>query len=1353
MRLFKLHFLLVFLLVSVANAQQHTLYSSKIGIEDGLSNYNINDIIQDQRGIIWASTDYGLNRYDGIKVQIYTREENGLFGNVIKSMGQDYRHNIWMASIHNNRQDITIFDPITERNYSIQEYTNQPPPFDPNFTFFYSSKKSKSVLFKEFNQDAQQYYFFEYDGKTFSRLFEEFKLDGFEEHIFFYCTKLAPNKYCLFTVNGGEILEEIFILNKRGKILESTKLKGNFKMSIFGETKNAFYITTLDQNTSKLKLFLHDGNKASWIEKPLSLAENEYQIFYHSEKQYVISKDSLFIISPTQQLRFKLASQLNNINSIYVDKDENIWLSDEAHLHLLQARPQPIKTELSTFSPNQKLRGITLDAKGRLYAGNIGYLVCKDSIASWINIMDVYKASFHNYLGMHADQNGVWMGLQEGRLLYYDINTLKAETFGENTAKAQVMLWQPYRAKDGNVWVGSNQGLYHLDLESRNLIAFKDTSQQLHKSLIYAFHENEKGTWLSTSNGLYLVDLSNEKILGHYNDYKKGKYFIPTNHIAHLHEDSSGNFWLATKGNGLIQWNPKTGSYKQYTQKGAGLSSNMLYSVYGDNFDNLWMSSARGLICFNNKNGYVRIFLKEDGLSHNEFNTISHFQGADGHLYFGGQNGMIHFHPKDMQTNVQQSSLVLTDATIQKKYTDTLINKTAAFIQDSLIQFMPSDKSVTLHFALLDYTNTQNHQYSYKLEGYDKKWSYQNSNIINLQNLPYGKYNLKVRAKAANSSVWTYYPNTFILKVIAPFYKQTSFLILLGILFFIIILLVFRWRVQRIERRRKELETIVAERTEELRRDKALIEVQAEELKTLDHLKSNFFANISHELRTPLTLILGPLSYLLDQEEAWDIKEVRQQLMTMHRNGKSLMTLIEEILDLTKLEAKKLELKEEATPAKLFIEQILEHYYAKLSSLKLRIEFQFQFDQDIYLLLDRKKIEQVFNNFLSNAIKYSAPSSKITLSVYREDQYFCIKVSDQGRGIHPDDLPHIFERYYQAKHKSAKLEGGTGIGLALVRELATLMQGKTYATSVIDEGSHFYFKTPYKATQKQEILLPNKLEELEGELIESIGSNFNILVVEDNLDMQKFVVHLLSKRYAKVFCASNGKEGLAVLEKKQEPIHLIVSDVMMPEMDGFTMAEKLKNHPKFNNIPIIMLTALAAERNKLKALTIGVDDYLNKPFSSTELLVRTQNLLYNYHQRRLAAQEIEESLVKEEEVETAQQKSEEKLISVSNKKWIEELEQYVKKHLLDSNLSVDDLAAACFISKRQLSRKLKTIIGVSPAKFIKEIQLSEARKQLERGSASTITEIAYNCGFQSIQSFSRSYKNRFGKAPSEYLKK
>ena len=335
-----------------------------------------------------------------------------------------------------------------------------------------------------------------------------------------------------------------------------------------------------------------------------------------------------------------------------------------------------------------------------------------------------------------------------------------------------------------------------------------------------------------------------------------------------------------------------------------------------------------------------------------------------------------------------------------------------------------------------------NHQYSYKIEGYDNNWIYQSENSIKVNVLPYGTYQLKLRAKSANSGTWIAYPRVITIKVTKPFYLQTWFLILVAFLILIAIYFSVRWRVNLLKKRQEELEAIVKERTAKIEEDKAVIEKQAKDLQVLDKVKSKFFANISHELRTPLTLILGPLSYILDNPEALDSQAIRKQLMTMQRNGKSLMQLIEEILDLSKLEANKLELLEEPTPVEQFFEYIFAVFEPQFQQQALDYSLHFQVATDnLVVQMDRKKLERVLNNFLSNALKFTPKYGQIRISIIEEATRLKIAVTDSGKGIHPEDLPHVFERFYQSKRAEQKLYGGTGIGLALVNEFATLMGG------------------------------------------------------------------------------------------------------------------------------------------------------------------------------------------------------------------------------------------------------------------------------------------------------------------------
>jgi len=645
---------------------------------------------------------------------------------------------------------------------------------------------------------------------------------------------------------------------------------------------------------------------------------------------------------------------------------------------------------------------------------------------------------------------------------------------------------------------------------------------------------------------------------------------------------------------------------------------------------------------------------------------------------------------------------------------------------------------------LLDYTKTQGNQYSYKIEGYRNEWIYQKEDNIRLSGLPYGHYTLLLRGKASGSNNWIDYTHPIHIYVAKPFYLQWWFVFSSILTLIIGVVFIIKRNTKILLKRQQELESIVEERTEEIR-------LQAEELKQLDKVKSNFFANISHELRTPLTLILGPISYILENTNEWEKQNIQKQLLVMQRNGKNLMQLIEEILDLSKLEANKLELNEEGTPVRHFFEYMFFVFEPQFQSQHLNYELQLDVLEDLHIMMDRKKMEKVLNNFLSNAIKFTPKGGKITLRVKETDNHLKIQVTDTGKGIHPNDMPYIFERFYQSKQADQKLYGGTGIGLALVKEFAQLMGGKVSAKSTLGVGSTLFFELPKKVINQNIMLMRNTIDLPADEDVYAIGGDFTIMVVEDNNDMREFIHQLLQNNYKQVLLAKNGAEGLALLKEYGTAIDLIVSDIMMPEIDGLTMLKIIKSTAEWVGIPVIMLTALAAERDKLTALTIGVDDYLTKPFSVPELLIRVQNLLFNYHQRQewQSSSEFEEQI---EQYKTQEKNISQAEVSAKDKEWINELTKLVENSFHDTKINVGYLATSVFLSPRQLNRKLKSITGLSPAKFIKEIRLQTARKQLENGTIISITEVSHNVGFENISTFSSVFKKRFGKSPSEYLK-
>lgn len=1345
--------LFLFLILGV-NGQEYIAHVKKIGMEDGLSSYNVNCVFQDADGYIWIGTDYGLNRYDGSSIRTYTKEENGLCHNYVNSIIEDQNKMFWIVACDKGGDwTYCIFDKYKQQFISLESYLGKEPPFIPNVTQAYAHR-NKIIFCEEKPEDDKNINFYEYSGVEITKLFSVNRYHPIikgktQEGIF----DVGENRYAGFWRDIDPTKSVVVLLDQKGNFLESYFCDAKHPNMIGTRTyRRSYCLMCTAVQDGYWYLNLHNDFKQTQKQYPRVKANWGDRIGLSDDKTYILNSDSLKIYSREGVLLSGIYLGLSLKGQYFglpmVDRDGNIWFHDQEHLYCISLEKKWFDAELQHPDNPIRLRGIALQPDGNIIAGGFSFLYKLLGTNNWTT----FEIASNNYLGMHRADSILWLGTEAYKLCKLNLKSNKLEEFPNSTHNQKIpssLIWVPFISSDGQVWAGGNRGIYRLDDAQKKLMPFK-AYEALGSSTVYAFHQNKAGTWLSTSTGLYLVDLKQEKVLKLFNKSQTGNQFIPAEHIAHVHEDKEGIFWMATKGDGLVRWNPKTGAYQQYTQGKSGLSHNVLYAVYGDDYGNLWISSQRGLMRFHKETASVNVYLKEDGLPHNEFNTISHYQSADGHLYFGGQNGLVHFHPKDIENNKALHPLLITEYGKQVKGTDSIVNLTAGFFENGVITIYPGDKAAIVKFALLDYQNSQNHQYAYQIVGYDKNWNYQNENEIKISGLPYGTFDLKIKAKNANASNWMEYPKSIKIKVIKPIYLQTWFIVLMLGLLAAGIYGAVRLRFRQLEQSKLELERIVKDRTQKIEKDKSVIEQQAEELRSLDELKTKFFANISHELRTPLTLILGPLSYILDNPEELDKDAVKDQLLVMRQNGKNLLGLIEEILDLSKLEANKLELQEEPTSVSQFFEYIFSVFEPQFQLKKLAYKLVLNLErEDLTLWLDRKKLEKVMNNFLSNAIKFTDKAGTITITVTEETDLLRIVVSDTGKGVHPNDLPFIFDRFYQSKQADQTLYGGTGIGLALVSDFAKLMGGKVYAESEWGEGSRFCFEIPKKEAVGTELnILPIVNEEWEEELIDEIGYDFTIMVVEDNKDMREFIFRLLQTRYKKVLLAQNGEDGLQYLQTEGNNIQLIISDIMMPEVDGLTMLKEIKSKEKWWGIPVIMLTALAAERDKLNALTIGVDDYLTKPFSVNELLIRVQNLLYNYHQRIL----LKKTFMQEDLSEDFPTTGEKNERLSADTIWIKEAENKVKDSVKIRVLDVEELAKAMSISSRQLSRKLNEITGLSTSKFIREVQLMAALHELEDGASLSVKEVCFNNGFEQVSTFSKLFKKRFGKNPSEYLK-
>lgn len=1347
---------------------------TEVSIEDGFSNMNWTTIFQDSKGFIWIGTTYGLNKYDGYKVTTFTAEKTNLQGSQVSNIVEDANGFLWIGYPvffsfgTGGAKYIDLLDPITNIATPLEEKIKNLPFKVSDITFLQNSKlQAKSIWL-----GTKQGQLYQYKGNEFNLVYQHHKplsitdlMEGAKNVIWLRLSfPFKKNDYFAISTQGERLdsilhtdpdFEEdnnILMVTDSNALVISTLGEESF-IKPFRKPIQEFLI----HNKSNIPYAIHQKKNQIWIwEKDSITGKTNGYIQIHNSNQQFIAR----IKSPISLFDIPV-----NRKTIPVqDKQGGTWI----------ATSKTNKGYIVHLSPSIfQRKWSSKDSENAWTYSSRDMIELRDSSVLFAGIRFFYleltpfsDESVNHGLAFLQDKNdAVWV-TREDPFVYKLVKTGKqyeiVETYYHTDSMRNKIKgsWAIHQDKRGTIWLGHNLGLSYFDTVHQEFKYYQkyNSFNSITKGLVYHFHENEAGIWLTTQNGLFLLDYD-KGIVAHYHKNGTGSNFLPHNVLTHLHEDKDGTFWISSKGGGLIHWNPKTKEHKQYTIDD-GLSHNVLYAVYEDDYNNLWMSSDWGIMRFEKSSKLVNVYLGRDGISQEEFNTKSHLQKRDGTIYFGGLDGITIFHPKDFQDTTNRLRIPLQISSVLKRneHTGDFYDITADVINKQILEINPDEKSFIINIALLDFNNSKANKYAYKIEGVDRNWTYLDHPEIRINNLPYGKHTFVAKAQGS-SGIWETQQLKIPIRVLRPFYLHWWFIIMTIVLGIIIIRIIFVRQTQQLKKRKLELEQEVLNRTKQIEKDKQTIQEQANDLKILDEVKSRFFANISHELRTPLTLILGPISYLLKLDR-FDETLTQKYLNTMYKNGKNLLQLIEEILDLSKLDADKLELKEEATDLHLFLRRLFSAFDAQAEYLGIITQFKYELDPKIQVLLDQHKIEKIVNNLVSNALKFTPRGQSITMQVHQEQESIYLQIIDKGQGVHPKDLPYIFERFYQSKQANQTAQGGTGIGLALSKELATLMNGQLRVKSQLGEGTTFVFSFPIKPVLSNLppfLEIKNTSEEEFTPLdFSSLPNNLHVLVVEDNDDMRHFLVDILSPFY-NISSVGNGLKAMEYLRANKGQVDLIISDLMMPEMDGFQLLHQVKNTDFLRKIPLIMLTARAGQEDKLKALTIGVDSYLTKPFITDELLAQVANSLYNYHQRSSWQVEVSDESTAVLDVTTQETISEENDeldtidLSLEDQDWIKTVETYTLENISNNHFNVAQLYLQMNMTDRTFRRKLKRITGMSPVKYIRELRLQMARELLEIKKYNSIQQICTATGFTTTHYFSKQFKARFGKTPSTYL--
>ncbi|GAB3953521.1 hybrid sensor histidine kinase/response regulator transcription factor [Spirosoma harenae] len=1000
-------------------------------------------------------------------------------------------------------------------------------------------------------------------------------------------------------------------------------------------------------------------------------------------------------------------------------------------------------------------------AAARLEAYRYQKEFCTDALQTTLglNLSSFFKWPFDNpktassyYFRTKYDQQGqLWMGIGHEIGVYsFQTRTFKQlpnlDTPQSNGVTPDYLLRGIAVTADKQVWALSSTGtLYQYDSPGRRW------QTPFGKLAVEALDlvADTSAFWATTmANGLLRYDARTHRCRAIHFDRQPGNNTDES--LLNLHQDEKHPDWLWIGGyRGLIWFNKRTGRYRRFTTA-EGLPNNTVYSILPDRQGYLWLSTNRGLCRFDPVTHKTLNFGLSDGLPGEEFNRFHHLTLPDGRLAFGGVEGWVLFDPTQLKGDTIRPDVAITSLSINNQLVDSTGRPTMLpqlFNTLTTLQLAHDQNYLTFGFAALNYHQPERVTYRYTLEGYDNQWTTTTLATASYTQLPPGHYTLRIAA-TNTSGLASRQVRQLAITILPSFWASNwaygLYIVLVGSV---------GWGVFRMQRTR------IRDRQELALRDR-----QAAELRQLDEAKTRFFTNVSHELRTPLTLMLGPLNSVLSRNR---VEPQDEQFIRMaDRSAQQLLELVNELLDLTRLEAGKLDLRPQTVQLNGLLQQCLEPFVGQaqqqginLTQQGINLTQQLVTPDDLFVVIDATKLKRVIQNLLANACKFTPMGGMVSLKAICHGNRLRIWVTDTGRGIDPIDLPHIFDRYFQTQQSSTPLEGGTGIGLALCQELVRLMQGTIHVESTPGQGSSFCVDLPL-AVASGEVVTSEEPESnqhtipetgrgyrTEDKEIESfhrqVGQTTEldiVLLVEDNAELRTYLTALLTPGL-RVVTAANGQAALHRLVDLPQLPSLIIADIMMPIMDGFELLETLKAHPTYRTIPVIMLTARTEAADKLRALRLGVDDYLLKPFNESELTARVTALLQNRRNRQIALDD--QPLEPEEELPA---------ISADEQHWLEKLEELMAGRLGQFDLNADELADELAMTRRTLYRTIKRLTGLTPAQYMAEARFQEARRLLETRQVSSVKQVAYRVGYRKVTYFSQVYQQRFGKKPIDYLK-
>ena len=1348
---------------------QSSYLFKQLEVRDGLSHNQINHILKDSKGFMWFSTSSGLNRYDGYKFKVFfhnPNDDNSLPDNLVLNVQEDIGGRLWIHTANG----YAVYNTDKERFEKSQDLLYAMGITYPvDFIFI---DKDKNVWcyanlsgFHRYQQDKGKLDFFPQNGEA-GQLSEGIITD----------IKESENNY-IFVFQSGLIqymdkrrlqvdYTEPFILQQQHANARNYQL--------FVDSDNDLWI----YSDMPLGTWFFDSRRVEWkcvgsqkSDLPYLLSSDMIQDIMQDPTGLIwmatdhggidiIDKKTDKLINLRNQPYDERSIANNSINCMYADQEDMIWIGTYKngvsyfsesiykfgidHLHYFN--------KIDHFKPD--VNSIIKDKDENIWIGSNGsgllYLNIKAGLYHLYSHDPTDNSSLTNdvIVSLCEAKNGMlWIGTYMSGMDSFDGKKFvhyRHDPDNPNSL-ANDNVWSIVEDRSGMIWIGTlGSGLQKFNPHNGEFTTFNNrTKQQLSSEFISSIYLGENDRLiLGTAIGITIFNIQTEQseiILAN----RKGDQSFTNLNVNHVYEDSRGLIWIGTR-NGLNIWDPKQDKITQL-YKSDGLADNVISGIIEDNQHNMWITTSNGVsnvmiqpstITGGYELSFVN-FREEDGLQSHEFNLRSIFKSPDGEILLGGIRGFNFFNPENIRYNTSQPKVLFTglklfneEVEVGGEYQGNRI-LTSELNQVKEVTFKYRQNVFSVEFSAMNDVLPEKTTYAYMLEGFNTDWLVTDPGVhsVTYTNLAPGNYILRV--KAANSDgIWSVQSAVLYIRIKPPFWLSPLAYIFY-LLLLISILLLARYTIIRNEQQKFRMKQI---------------ELEAQRKHEIDDMKLRFFTNVSHELRTPLTLILSPLEKMM--KTVGDDRQ-KKELSLIHKNAIRLLNMVNQLLDFRKSDVNEHALNLSYGNIIAFLKNSCNHLTEYAEKKNIRLSF-FSSVDDLNMVFDEDKMGKIMMNLLSNAIKFTEKNGTVDVIAKlcpkggdNDTDQLEIRVIDNGIGINDEEKKRIFERFYQGKIKNEDFPG-SGIGLHIVKEFVALCKGTVQVYDNVPKGSLFVLHFPverleYIGSQPTTTGMEKKDDRVDvvntGEYNEARQENeTRILLVDDNDDFRYFMRDTLMNDFS-VIDASNGKEAWRkILEFSPD---IIISDVMMPEMDGYELCGKVKNDLRTSHIPLILLTAHTAQEKEQRGLETGADDYITKPFNLDILLLRIHKML----ELRSNRQKRFKNQINIQPAEITITSLDEKLIKNAIK--------LVEDHIADSEFSVERLSKELGISRVHLYKKMISITGKSPIEFIRIIRLKRAA-QLLRESQLQISEIAYLVGFNNPKNFSKYFKEEFDILPSQY---